>query len=501
MSVPNRLPKFNIKERTKYQLEKTPIKIKLNDRPKVLLIIPNLNWIDQDANALWDVFPWNLCMLAAMIEEFCDIQILDAYQKKLSIEELQFEIEKCDPDVVGITVLMDQYGKAGHIVAEIVKAINTNIVTIMGGVYATVNSDFVVKDINIDYVVIGEGEYVFRDLLNYLRGYDDIELTNGIAYLHNGKIVNKGHSDLIKDLNALPRPAYHLIDFLSYANAYSDRKSVDAPDIYPYARIVTSRGCPYKCTFCQVPSIQGRYFRHRSVEHILDEIAWLKVKYAIKAIIFDDDNLYTNIKHSKQLFKGMASHNLSMPWVSIATSVFRLDEELLDLMYDSGCCYIDIAIESGSQRVIKEIVKKPINHKRAIELVEYATEKGIFVSANFIIGFPYETWDEILETIKFAEVIAIDYAKIFIAIPLKSKTSESVWTSGGLLETAEFSSEDLTILRAYEWDRINFSSEEKRKKISNRMGVSIDELKKIRKNTLLNARLRVAERTVFPAIS
>ncbi|SVD97592.1 uncharacterized protein METZ01_LOCUS450446, partial [marine metagenome] len=255
------------------------------------------------------------------------------------------------------------------------------------------------KDLNIDYVFIGESEYTFKDLIHYLMGNDDIQITNGIAYIDDGVVVNKGHSDLIKDLDELPRPAYHLIDFLRYANNSSERKTVDIPPEFPYARIVTSRGCPFKCSFCQVPSIQGRYFRKRTVPNILDEISWLKEEYGIKAIIFDDDNLYTNMDRAKELFKGMIDKGLSMPWVSIATAVFRLDEEMLDLMHASGCSYIDIAIESGSERVTKEIVLKPLVHKRAEELVKYARSKGIFVSGNFIIGFPGETWEEILETI------------------------------------------------------------------------------------------------------
>jgi anaerobic magnesium-protoporphyrin IX monomethyl ester cyclase len=509
------LPVLNVKDITEEQLSKIPIKRHLTDRPKILLILPNLNWIDKDMNALWDVLPWNLCMLAAMIEDFCEVEILDAYKKNLTQDQLSVEIKNINPDVVGVSVLMDQYGKAGHMVAEITKLIDGDILTVMGGVYATVNPEFVVKDDNIDYVVIGEAEYIFRDLLNYLRGNSDVEISSGIAYKSNGVIVNKGHSELIKDLSKLPRPAYHLIDFLSYANAYSDRKSVDAPMDYPYARIVTSRGCPFKCTFCQVPTIQGRYFRKRSIEHILDEISWLKNEYGVKALIFDDDNLYTNMKNAKQLFQAMIDNNLKLPWVSIATAVFRLDEEMIDLMYESGCRYIDIAIESGSERVINEIVKKPIEHKQAIRLVKYARKKRIFVSSNFIIGFPGETWDEILETISFAEVLDVDYAKIFIAIPLKNTEmynqakeknllkdgdSESIWTSGGMLETDEFSSEDLTILRAYEWERINFTNPEKTRKIADRMGVTLSELKHLRKNTLIKARKMISARTTYPAL-
>jgi radical SAM superfamily enzyme YgiQ (UPF0313 family) len=206
---------------------------------------------------------------------------------------------------------------------------------------------------------------------------------------------------------------------------------------------------------------------------------------------------------AKQLFAAMIENDLMLPWVSIATAVFRLDEEMIDLMCKSGCKYIDIAIESGSKRVTEEIVLKPINHERAKELVAYARARGIFVAANFIIGFPTETWDEILETIKFAEEIDVDYSKIFIAIPLKNTpmydmakkqnaltttgNRKSVWTSGGVMQTTQFKASDLTILRAYEWDRINFTDPKKRKKIVDRMKISESDLQIIRRRTLDNA--------------
>ncbi|SVD77127.1 uncharacterized protein METZ01_LOCUS429981, partial [marine metagenome] len=152
---------------------------------------------------------------------------------------------------------------------------------------------------------------------------------------------------------------------------------------------------------------------------------------------------------------------------------------------------------------------------RAQELVKYARSIGIFVAGNFIIGFPGETWDEILETVKFAETIEVDYAKIFIAIPLKNtvmyemaksqgalkkEKSENIWSSGGMLNTDEFNSEDLTILRAYEWERINFTDPIRRKKIADRMQITLDELSVIRKRTISNARKKIAESS-YPAAS
>jgi len=498
------------------KLQETPLKIDIKSikkKQKILFLMPNFNWIDEDVNALWDLIPWNLCLLAAAVEELSsEVKIIDAYKNKLSEKELAKQVRDYNPDIVGITVLMDQYAKAGHITAKLVKNVSNKIVTVLGGVYATANPKRAAKDENIDFVVVGEGEFVFPQLVGYLSGACDLP-ERGICFKKNGtnKFDDRGHSAFIKNLDTLPKPAYHLIDFPSYAAQTNNRKSVDQPGAYPYARIVTSRGCPEKCSFCQVPSLQGSYFRARTPDHVCDEIEWLKKDYGIKSLIFDDDNLYTNPKRSKMMFKRMIERNLTMPWTSIATAVFRLDEELIDLMVESGCRYIDIAIESGTERVTRDIVLKPLDFEHAKKMVRYAQKKGIFVAANFIIGFPTETWEEIRETIKFAEEIQVDYAKIFIAIPLRNtemydlaeKTNslimdpleaETMWTVGGVISSEHWSADDLTILRSYEWDRINFTNPKKLKKIADRMGISINELNNIRRRTLDNAKKIVSER-------
>ena len=215
-------------------------------------------------------------------------------------------------------------------------------------------------------------------------------------------------------------------------------------------------------------------------------------------------NLFTDRKRAVDIFQGMVDRDLVMPWVAIAVAEFKLDAELITLMAQSGCSFIDIAIESGTKRVLKEVIGKPVNHDHAKEMAKFARKQGIFVAANFVIGFPTERpGDEIRQTLSFAEEINVDYVKIFVAIPLRHtklwdlclKTGslkqdfqqKSIRWSTGQIETDQFKSEDLTILRAYEWDRINYSSEEKRLKTSEMMGITENELLDIRLKTLQNA--------------
>jgi len=417
-----------------------------------------------------------------MIEDIAEVEIIDAYKDDLSEKEFSNRIRGFD--IVGITVLFDQYALSGHKAAKIAK--KQKAIVVMGGVYATTNREKVMEDENIDYIIVGEGEYMFRYLVNHL--------VDGVQFPKGALIASR-----ITDLDNLPLPAYHLLDMDKYTNS-AERKSVDTPSPLPYARIMTSRGCPYGCAFCQVESIMGKDFRPRNVSGVLDEIQWLKETYGIKSLIFDDDNLLYDRERAVALFQGMIDRGLAMPWCSLAVAVFKMDKELVNLMKASGCRYLAVAIESGTNRVLKEIIRKPVNFDHAREMIKAIKEAGIYLAANFIVGFPTETWEEIRQTIKYAEEIDVDYIKLFHAVPLphtklwdlcekegvSNGNGKFKWSKGNI-ETSEFTANDLTVLRAYEWDRINFSDPAKRQRTCEIMGVTEEELNDIRRGTLNNA--------------
>ncbi len=465
---------------------------------KVLLVVPNFLWADHSTgNTLWHFIPYNLCLLAAVLEKEkkYEIEVIDEFKQQATLEQFEQLIRNKKPDVVGLSVLMDFYGRSMHVAAEIVKNVNPGIVTLAGGVYATANPKRVIADTNIDYVICGEGENALPELLQLLNHEKDV-MPKGVWYKKGGTIVDGGHTDLITNLDDYPLPAYHLIDYEQYSQS-ADRKSLDGPAEYPYARILTSRGCPYNCCFCQVDKIAGRRFRPRSAKNVLNEIDWLINEYGIKSLIFDDDNLLTDRGRAIEILTGLKKYRIK--WKMIATAAFLLDDELIDLMKESGCIYVDIAIESGCERVLHDIINKPLKLEKALSVIKKLRETNIYVAANFIIGFPGETWEEIRETIRFAETCQADYIKLFNAVPLpgtrlyKMALQENALTKGfdpenvnwrnGCIETDEFSTRDLTILRAYEWDRINFSTKEKIKRTADMMGITVNELNKIRKNS------------------
>ena len=473
---------------------------------RVLLVVPNLRWCLGDASTFWHFVPYNLCLLAAMVEDLCEVEILDAYIDDLTLEQFTAIVEERRPAVVGITVMMDQFAEAGHLAAKAAKQGSPRSKVVLGGVHVTVDPDEVMRDPLIDYAVRGEGEHVFRELLLFLQGKRAFP-GRGVCRREGAAYVVAERADLIGDLDAVKLPSYHLIDYERYTH-HAPRRSVDSPRALPYARVMTSRGCPYQCVFCQVEHISGRTFRRRSAQNVLEEIAWLKDRYGIKSLILDDDNLFSHRGHAVDLFQGMIDQGLAMPWAMISTAVFRLDEELVELMRESGCQYICIAIESGCRRVLDEVINKPVDYDHARQMVAKAQSVGIYVAANFIVGFPTETWDEIRETIRFAEDLGTDYVKLFHAIPLRhtrlwelcEKTGafksgfnvDGIRWNTGQIETDQFNPDDLTILRAYEWDRINFSTPARRARTAAMMGVSEQELWDIRRQTLEGAQQRVA---------
>jgi hypothetical protein len=221
--------------------------------------------------------------------------------------------------------------------------------------------------------------------------------------------------------------------------------------------------------------------------------------------LIDDDNIVIKKVFFKEVLRQSIDRELGLKFLINAFAIFKLDEEMLDLMKRAGCVGINIAIESGNQRVMDEIVLKPLELARVRPLIKEVQDAGMFVISNFIIGFPGETWAEIRETVEFAENSGSDYVKIFVAVPLKGtrmweiavdigaiSDGESISDGeGGVrydwrfsqITSEEWTAEDISILRAYEWDRINFASPEKRKRQTELWGISEEEMQRIRKLT------------------
>ncbi|MGE0918211.1 B12-binding domain-containing radical SAM protein [Trichlorobacter lovleyi] len=464
---------------------------------RVLLCYPNQRWLKFDLTTTWDLSPYGICMLATTIQDRYEVKIVDAQFNNLSEEQFADQIRTFAPDLVGISLLTSEYAPILATAASIIKSVNPTTLTLAGGVHVTTQYEQVMTDTNIDYAVRGEGERVLGQFLDWLND-EAIFPTKGLVYrdANNPKHLVTLPPDLIDDLDQLPLPNYDLVDYPAYT-MHKPRYGVDSLNVFPHARILTSRGCPVGCSFCQVESISGKKWRMRSAENVVDEIVYLHNRYGIKGFIVEDDNAFVQKKRTKEMLRLLKQKKLGLSWKAAGVPIFNMDEETFKLMAETGCQLVGLPIESGVPRILKQIIKKPVDLEKAPELIRLAQRYGIFVAANFIIGFPTETWDEIRQTLRYAETCGADYCKIYAAQPLLGTElyelakqmgclvgdEHDVGWRHGRICTSEFTPKDISILRAYEWDRINFTDATKREKTADIMGISLEELGRIRKQT------------------
>lgn len=485
---------------------------KLNKIDKVVLVYPNQRWFKDDMHTTWNLNPSTLCILASMIKDYVkEIKIIDAQFDNLTKEEFEEQIKQEKPDLIGISILTTEYSMIGDITLDIVKKLDPSTITVLGGVHCTLHYDDVMKNSKVDFCIRGEGEYVFQELIKFLNSKGDLP-KEGLIYRDLSKKVIVQEATLVKNIDEIAIPDYSFIDFEKYTMK-SPREGIEAPPALPYARIQTSRGCPIGCTFCLVESISGKKLRKRSAESIIEELEYLVKKYKIKSVVFEDDNPFGDKVRTKRILKAMIDKKLNLKWKATAVFLPAIDEEILDLMAQSGCIMLNIAIESGNQRVLNEVIHKPLKLSTVAPKVALAHKYGLFVVANFIVGLPSETWEEMRETFRFAEETKIDYVKFFIAnvfsgtklydyamehnaIDTETYSELNINWRFSRIKSDEWDAEEVSILRAYEWDRINFTDPLKRERTAKMMGISLDELNVIRRNTR-----KVLHRDLYPVMN
>jgi radical SAM superfamily enzyme YgiQ (UPF0313 family) len=311
--------------------------------------------------------------------------------------EVKGAIESYSPDIIGITMLTGTY-KSAENVGRLAKELNEDIVVVVGGTHPTVLPEETIKNDYFDYVVRGEGEYTFLDLVNGKRLGD----IYGLTYLNKGgEIVNNPNREFIEDLDSLPFPSRDL-----YLNGtqYMD-----------YGYIMTGRGCPFECTFCASKKVWKGHVRFRSPENVVEEVKHVHNRYGTKLFYFVDDTFTLNKNRTKKICELLIRNNMDINWIC-DTRVDTIDEELLWLMKESGCVRVKIGVESGNEGILKK-VKKKITKKQIRDSVSIIKQVGIDFTIYLMIGFPSETQEEMQETLDFASELDPTYYSLSILAP------------------------------------------------------------------------------------
>lgn len=334
-----------------------------------------------------------------------------------SYHEIEDEIRNYKPDLIGLGCFFSIRFPYVLKIAKICKKVFPNTPIVIGGIHATVNPKLVLKNKEIDYIVLGEGENTIIDLINAIKGENTFESIGGLAFRKNGKNYVNPKNKFIEDLDKLPLPARDLLDMEAYIADRTIRWNLNSRR---HASVFTSRGCPNRCTFCSMFYINGRCFRSRNPIKVADEIETLVKNYEIEEISFEDDNLTFDKERMIKICQEVIKRKLKIYWnTPNGISAKTLDEEVLTWMRKAGCVSVNVAIESGDPYILNQVIRKGLSLKKAEEVVKIADKVGLLVNSYFVLGMPGETRESVERTMKYACSLPLYDIGISFATPFK----------------------------------------------------------------------------------
>lgn len=317
-----------------------------------------------------------------------EVQLQDGcWYRGLSFDEILDRLTSFKPDIIGLTTCFSLNASSTYNLTSYIKN-HFDVPIVYGGAHASVKSSECLQ--HSDYVVIGEGEVSMLNLVNALeRG------------MKPERIIK---SSLINNLDKLPFPARDLIPMKEYFESSRTSLIHGIKDMRRWASMITSRGCIFNCNFCAIHLTMGREWRARSPINVINEIDSLVTDYEIEDVVIEDDNATFNPKRMKEICDLLIEREYGLNlYVPNGVRADTLDSELLLKMKEAGFKEIWIAPESGSQRVVDEVIGKKLDLKHVERVVKKGSSIGLKVSCFFVIGNPGETLKEMEETIEFGK--------------------------------------------------------------------------------------------------
>jgi anaerobic magnesium-protoporphyrin IX monomethyl ester cyclase len=349
------------------------------------------------------ILPLGLAYLAAALEKNnISVEIIDAWVERLDFDSLEEKINNSEKaDLVGITIKSPTYSTAVKTIQTVKRASPQAKIAIGGTHPSSSPVECLKENPEVDFVAVGEGDHLIVQLVKAVEGGNGkLSEIKGLVYRDNGKIINNGRAEPIKDLDNLPFPARHLFPIFKY-------KTHPPYRLYnSYVTMMTSRGCPYNCSYC-TKSVSGQNYRCQSPERVIKEIKYLIKEYKIKQIHFYDDDFTINMKRAEAICDKIIEENIKIAW-SCVTRVDLVNETLLTKMRRAGCWLISYGVESGNQRILDEVRKgyRVEQIKEAFRLTKKARIKTL---GYFMAGLPGETYSTLNDTVQLSMSLDPDY--------------------------------------------------------------------------------------------
>lgn len=370
--------------------------------------------------------PLGILYVAGAIEKagVHEAHVIDCVAEALDHGQLEERIRKLSPDVVGIQAITFSIVDA-YDTARLVKRIDSSIPVVMGGPHVNLFPEETLSLPEVDYLLLGEGENNINPFLDAIERKRDLFSVPGVVYGDSEEIIRYGPPNpLIEDMDSLPMPARRLLNNELYSSVLGKGKR--------QTTIMSSRGCPAKCIFCDRPHL-GKKFRYRSAENVVSEMQSCVERFNIDEFFFYDDTFNINRERVFDICKAIIERKLKTFW-DIRARISNVDREMLAALREAGCGRIHLGIESGNKKVLK-ILKKGVDLDKARDVFRWCREEGIESLAYFMIGSPGEGRKEIQDTINYALSIDCDYIHVAVTTPFPGTELYRMGLDTGLFKT------------------------------------------------------------------
>jgi radical SAM superfamily enzyme YgiQ (UPF0313 family) len=370
--------------------------------------------------------PLGLAYIASVLRQNHEVKIIDSNVLNYTISDVERELRSFNPDVVGITSVTPSIYEA-YKVAETAKKVREDCKVVLGGPHATFMPRQTMEECEyIDIIVRGEGEETTSELIENIEKGAPLNEVKGITFREKNEIIDTEPRPFIKNIDDIPFPSRDLLPMHLYK--FNGVK---------YTTMLTSRGCPFKCSFCSSSRLFGGYWRGRSPENVLEEMKIVYEEYGIRNIEFMDDTFTLNQERAEKICDEIIKQGWDISW-GASSRVDTLSKKLVEKMKKAGCWIIFLGIESGSQKILDAIGKR-ITLEQVKKAVKILKDAGIQVLGSFIIGFVQDTKETIKETIKFAKSLNLNYAEFSILTPYPGTPIFDYAKKHGMLLTEDWS--------------------------------------------------------------
>lgn len=373
-----------------------------------------------------------------------NVRILDIAKENLTYSDIKEMIYEFSPDLIGLGGITSSYKNCKELTNNIKRDFR-EIPVVVGGVISSV-SDLLLEKTGADFIVHGEGEISFPNLIDAIQTGGDFQKVKGISFLSGGKIYKTERQRQISNLDEIPIPEYSLLQMEKYIspiddwikNYFTDKRERHeilerlSGEQY-YFPIMTSRGCTHKCIFCYR---HQKGLRQHSVEYVVNTMKYLRDNYGVAIFQINDELTTANKKWVLEFCDTLVNERLGVFFIVLSSRVDNIDEEILVRLKKAGCLMINYGYESGSDNILKEI-KKGVTREQALEAGLLTKKVGIKNVPEIIIGFPSENERTVNETIDFLKQLDTWPISINTPIPFPKTPLWDYGVTHGLIKDKE----------------------------------------------------------------